>query len=187
MVLYGFLNNCLVSSSHLTFIFSGICASNALTILRFSEVAPYKLTCFLPIGTLWINISSVLLSHLQFLHPYSIFINIGPGFQLSATFIIKKIFAPCMLFQFSSVVQLCPTLCKPMDCSKPGLPVHHQLLEFTQTHVHWISDAIQPSHPLSTPSLPTFNLSQHQGLFQCIGSSHQVVKVSEFQLQHQSF
>ena len=69
-------------------------------------------------------------------------------------------------YQFSSVTQSCPTLCDPMDCSTPGLPVHHQLPEFTQTHVHWVSDAIQPSHTLSSPSPPTFNLSQHQGLFQ---------------------
>ena len=68
--------------------------------------------------------------------------------------------------QFSSVAQSCPTLCDPMDCSMPGLPVHHQLLEFAQIHVHRIGDAIQPSHPLSSPSPPAFNLSQHQGLFQ---------------------
>ena len=74
-----------------------------------------------------------------------------------------------------------------MDCSTPGFPVHHQLLEFTQTHVHWVGDAIQSSHPLSSPSPPTFNLSQHQGLFQGISSSHQVAKGLEFQLQHQSF
>ena len=74
-----------------------------------------------------------------------------------------------------------------MDCSMPGLPVHHQLPEFTQTHVHWVSDAIQPSHPLSSPSPPAFNLSQHQGLFKWDSSSHQVAKVLEFQLQHQSF
>ena len=65
----------------------------------------------------------------------------------------------------SSAVQLCPTLCDLMDCSTPGLPVHHQLPEFTQTHVHWVSDVIQPSHPLSSSSLPIFNHSQHQGLF----------------------
>ena len=88
--------------------------------------------------------------------------------------------------QFSSVAQSCLTLCDPMGCKMPGLPVHYQLLEFTQTHVHWVSDAIQPSHPLSSPS-PTFNLSQHQGLFQWISSSHQVAKVLDFQLQHQSF
>ena len=89
--------------------------------------------------------------------------------------------------QFSSVAQTCLTLCDPMDCSMPGLPVHHQLLEFAQTHVHQVSDAIQPSHPLSSPFPPAFNLSQHQGLFQWVSSPHQVVKVLELQLQHQSF
>ena len=74
-----------------------------------------------------------------------------------------------------------------MDCSTPGLPVHHQLLEFTQTHVLWVSDTIQPSHPLSSPSPPAFNLAQNQGLFQWVSSLHQVAKVLEFQLQHQSF
>ena len=68
--------------------------------------------------------------------------------------------------QFSTVAQLCPTLCNPMDCSTPGFPVHHQLPEFAQTHVHWVGDVIQPSHPLSSPSPPAFNVSQHQGLFQ---------------------
>ena len=80
-------------------------------------------------------------------------------------------------FQSSSVTQSCPTLCDPMDCSTPGLPVHHQLLELAQTHVHRVGDAIQPSHPLLSPLLPTFNLSQHQGLFQSVGSSNQVAKV----------
>ena len=82
--------------------------------------------------------------------------------------------------QFSSVTQLCPTLCDPMNCSTPGLPVHHQLLESTQTHVHWVGDAIQPSHPLSSPSPPALNLSQHQGLFQWVNSSHQVRKYCSF-------
>ena len=91
------------------------------------------------------------------------------------------------MVQFSSVAQLCPTLCNPMDFSTPGLPDYHQLSEFTQTHVHWVGDAIQPSHPLSSPSPPALNLSQHQGLFQWVSSSHQVAKVLEFQLQHQSF
>ena len=86
--------------------------------------------------------------------------------------------------QFSSVAQSCPTLCDPMDCNTLGLPVHHQLPEFTQSHVHWVGDAIQPSHPLLSPSPPTFNLSQHQGRFQRVSSSHQVAKVLEFQLQH---
>ena len=74
-----------------------------------------------------------------------------------------------------------------MDCSTPGFPVLHYLLEFAQTQVHWVSDAIQLSYPLLPPSPPAFNLSQHQGLFQYISSSHQVVKVLEFQLQHTSF
>ena len=74
-------------------------------------------------------------------------------------------------FQFSSVTQLCPTLCDPMNCSTPGLPVHHQLQEFTQTHVHRLGDAIQPSHPLLSPSPLAFDLSQHQGLFKRVSSS----------------
>ena len=84
--------------------------------------------------------------------------------------------------QFSSVAQSCPTLCDPMDCSTAGLPVHHQLTEFTQTHVRWVGDAIQPSHPLSSPSPPSFYLSQHQGLFKWVSSSHQVDKILEFQV-----
>ena len=89
--------------------------------------------------------------------------------------------------RFSSVAQSCPTLCDPMSLSMPGLPVHHQLLEFTQTHVHWVGDAIQPYHSLSSPSPPAPNPSQHQGLFQWVNSLHEVAKVLEFQLQHQSF
>ena len=89
--------------------------------------------------------------------------------------------------QFSSVTQFCPTLCDPMNFSTPGFPVHHQLLELTQTHVHQVGDAIQPSHPLSSPSPPAFNLSQHQGIFQWVSSLHQVIKLLELQLQHQSF
>ena len=89
--------------------------------------------------------------------------------------------------QFSSVAQSCPTLCDPMNCSTPGLPVHRQLPEFTQTHVHRVSDAIQPSHPLSSPSPHAPNLSQHQSLFQWGNSSHEVSKVLEFQLEHHSF
>ena len=86
------------------------------------------------------------------------------------------------LIQFSSVAQSCPTLCDPMNRSTPGLPVHHQLPEFTQTHVHWVSDAILPSHPLSSPSPPAPNPSQHQSLFQWVNSLHEVAKILEFQL-----
>ena len=86
-----------------------------------------------------------------------------------------------------SVAQSSPDLWDPMDGSTPGFPVHHQLPEFTQTHVHWVSDTIQPTHSLSLPSLPAFNLLQLLGLFQWADSSHQVAKILELQLQHQSF
>ena len=82
-----------------------------------------------------------------------------------------------MFLQFSSVAQSCLTLCDAMNHSMPGLPVHHQLPEFTQTHAHWVGDAIQPSHPLSSPPPPSPNPSQHQGLFQWVNSSHEVAKV----------
>ena len=88
---------------------------------------------------------------------------------------------------FYSVAQSGLTLCDPMNCSTPGFPVHYQLLELTQTHVRQVGDDIQPSHPLLSPSLPAFNLSQHQGLFQWVSSFHQVAKVLELQLRHQSF
>ena len=93
----------------------------------------------------------------------------------------------CKHLQFSSVAQSCPTLCDPMDCTTPGFPVQHQLLEFTQTHVHQVCDAIQPSHPLWSLSPPAFNLSQHEGLFKCVSYSHQMAKVLEFQLHHSPF
>ena len=83
--------------------------------------------------------------------------------------------------QFSSLAQSCPTLCDPMNRSTPGLPVHHQLLEFTQTHVHQVGDAIQPSPPLLSPSPLALNPSPHQDLFQCVNSSYQVAKVLKFQ------
>ena len=86
-----------------------------------------------------------------------------------------------------SVTKSCLTLCNPMDCSMPGFPVLHYRLESGQTHVHWVSDTIQPSHPLFPPSPSALNLSQDQGLFQWVGSSHQVAKVLELQLQHKSF
>ena len=87
----------------------------------------------------------------------------------------------------SSVAELCLTICDPMDWSTPGFPVHQQLPELAQTHILWVGDAIQPFHPLLSPSPPAFNLSQYQGLFRWVSSSNQVAKVLEFQLQHQSF
>ena len=90
---------------------------------------------------------------------------------------VKSLVLWCSLqVQFSSVTHSCLTLCNPMDCSTPGFPVLHQLLKLTQTHVHWVSDAVQWSHPLSSPSPPAFNLSQHQSLFQWVHYSHQVAK-----------
>ena len=94
---------------------------------------------------------------------------------------IKTTWSWCSV-QFSSVTQSCPTLCDPMKLSMPGLPVHHHLSEFTQTHVHQVSDAIQPSHPRSSPSPPAPNPFQHQSLFQWVNSSHEVSKALELQL-----
>ena len=102
-----------------------------------------------------------------FLHPLT--------FSLCGSLDLKWICCCC------SVAQSCPTLCDPMDCSTPGFPVLNHLLEFAQTHVHWDGDAIQPPHPMSSPSL-AFNLSQHEGLFQWVGSSRQEAKVFKFQL-----
>ena len=101
-----------------------------------------------------------------------------PGIANGTSYVILL-----LLPSVSSVAQSCPTLCDPMNCSTPVLPVHHQLPEFTKTRVHWVDDAIKPSHPLSSPSPPALNLSQHQGLFKWVSSSHQVAKVLEFQLQ----
>ena len=110
--------------------------------------------------------------------PLFIFILAGFSFELMCYLELFITFG----VQFSSVAQSCPTLCDPMNCSTPGLPVHHQLPEFTQTHVHWVGDPIQPSHPLSSPLPPAHNPSQHQSLFQWVSSLHEMAKVVEFQL-----
>ena len=94
--------------------------------------------------------------------------------------IAKTYFVLNIFFQFSSVAQSCPTLCDPLNHSMPGLPIHHQLPELTQTHVHRVGDAIQPSHPLLSPSPPAPNPSQHQSLFQWVSSLHEVAKLLEF-------
>ena len=107
-------------------------------------------------------------------------------YSATFTFTFFHLTLPVSTLQFSSVTQSCPTLCDPMNSSTPGLPVHHQLLEFTQTHIHRVGDAIQPSHPVSSPSPPASNPSQRQGLFQRFNSSHEVAKVLELQLQDQS-
>ena len=113
--------------------------------------------------------------------------SLGLSFNLLILFSMSNLLLNLSVNLNSSVAQSCPTLCDPIECSTPGLPVHHQLLEFTHTHVHWVGDATQPSHPLSSPSPPALNLSQNQGLFQWVSSLDQVAKVLEFQLQHQSF
>ena len=114
---------------------------------------------------------------------------VGSGLSSVCIWLFRDLWGAYTAFssvQFSSVTQLCPTLCNPMDCSTSGFPVLHHLPELTQTHINWVGDAIQPSHPLSSPSSPAFNLSQHQCLFQWVSASHQVPKVLELQLQHQS-
>ena len=108
------------------------------------------------------------------------------GFFTTRT-IWKPFLHSCCCCCCYSVYQSCPTLCNPMDCSLPGFSVHHHLPEFAQIHVHWVGDAMQPYHLLSSPSSHAFNLSQHQGLLQWVGSSHEVGKILELQLQHQFF
>ena len=110
-----------------------------------------------------------------------------PWVSSSATREYTSSFLPLCCWCCSSVAKSCPTCCKPMDCSTPGFSVLHHLPELAQTHIHWVGDAIQPSHPLLSPSPPALNLSQHQGLFQWVGSSHQVAKGLQLQCQHRSF
>ena len=153
-----------------------------LTILSFKNLFQFvpskELLYLVPISSC--SFHSLFLSTLDFF-PSPL------GLLASAPFKCLSLCPECYSVQFSSLTRSCPTLCDPMDCSMPGLPVHHQLLEFTQTHVHRICDAIQPSHPLLSPSSPSLNLSQDQGIFKWVSSLHQVAKVLEFQLQHQSF
>ena len=113
--------------------------------------------------------------------------SIIPIFKYSVINRVFRLHKNRQVILYSLVAQSCPTLCDPMDCSMPGFPVHHQLPELTQTHVHCVSDAIQPSHPPSSLSPPTFNISQHRDLYQWVSSLHQVAKILEFQLQLQSF
>ena len=136
-----------------------------------SSVSP---TARIPRRTLWHDLySSVLWTEVVMV--YQEFIELGASDSIKC----------CRCF--SSVAQLYLTLCDSMVCSVPVFPVLHNLPEFAQTHVHWVGDAIQSSHTLSSPSPPAFNLPQHQGLFQGVSSSHQVAKGLEFQLQHQFF
>ena len=133
-----------------------------------------------------LHANSDLLHHLLYKHTYPPTHSLQDCLWLTSR-IVFFFQLGITLIQFSSVAKLFLSLCNPTDCSTPGFPVHHQLPELLQTQVHPVGDAIQPSHPLSSPSPPAFNPSQHQGLFQWVSSSHQVAKVLEFQLQHQSF
>ena len=144
------------------------------------------LTCYSSKGTLFIRSFKNLLTCFYILKDHFV---IGKSLVKLLLNIYIHIFIHTHIssFQFSSVAQSCPTLHNPMNRSTPGLPVHHQLLEFTHTHAHRAGDAIQPSHPLSSPSPPAPNPSQHQSLFQWVNYSHEVANVLEFQLQHQSF
>ena len=141
-----------------------------------------------------IFIHSSVNGHLSCFHVLSIVKNASMNTGVHVSFQIRDfVFSRYMhkneiaAVQFSSVTQSCLTISDSMDCSTPGLPVHHQLRKLTQTDVNWVSDAIQPSHPLSSLSPPAFSLSQHQGPFKWVSSSHKVAKVLELQLQHQSF
>ena len=135
-------------------------------------------------GLCIVNETHVILQHPCFLHDPTNVCNLISGSSATSK---PKLYIWKFLVQFSSVTKLCPTVCHPMDCSTPGIPVHHQLPELAQTHVHQVGDTIQPSCSPSSPSPPALNLSQHQGLFQWVISLHQRSKALEFQLHHQSF
>ena len=128
------------------------------------------------------SLSNESVLHLRWPKDWSFSFSVSPSNQYWGLISFRMDSLDLLAGQFSSVAQSCPTLCDPMNRSTPALPVHHHLPEFTQTHLHWVGDAIQPSHPRSSPSPPTFNHSQHQGLFQWVNSSHEVAKVLEFQL-----
>ena len=152
-------------SSKLPFLVCGVFYNTVLNLPHLLSMAPQNVAP-----------ASVLVSPVSWKHTFSVSYS-------------QPLFASDPLSSFlqeleseSEVAQLCLTLCDPMNRSTPGLPVHHQLPEFTQTHVHWVGDAIQPSHPLSSPTPPAPNPSQHPSLFQWVNSSHEVAKVLEFQL-----
>ena len=155
--------------------------SSAIGINCKSIPSIYSASFAVKISNVWDN--KVLCITLKIFSPYNISIGQPRLIQHSIISPLQPLFIP---IQFNSAAQSCPTLCNLIDFSTPGFPFHHQLLEVTQIHVHWVGDAIQPSHPLSSPSSPMFNLSQHQGLFKWVSSLHEGTKVLEFQLQHQS-
>ena len=141
----------------------------------------YKETLSALLRSLFVQVSSLwqLLCNPLSYHRTSVFTTVKKQSNRSQKL---TMFSQFSSVQFSPVTQSCPTVWDPMNRSTPGLPVHHQLQEFTQTHIHHVGDAIQPSHPLSSPSPPAPNPSQHQSLFQWVNSSREVAKVLEFQL-----
>ena len=172
---------------------------HTIVVLSFCWIGPIvimKCVCLLWQPLIWI-LFWLVKKKIAILYVNYIIVYIGKGngmkYNKIATLAFSSLLSTWHLFfsfisvQFNSVAQYSLTLCDPMNSSTPGLPVHQQLLESTQTHTHWVSDAIQPSHPLLSPSPPALNLSQHQGLFKWVSSLPQVAKVLEFQLQHQSF
>ena len=151
---------------------------------RFPEIGP---TPWSSDSALGLSLVSLIFLKSSVVFPISLFSSISLHWLLRKAFLTLLTFPWKCVFkwvsvQFSSVAQSCPTLCDPMNCSTPGLPVHYHLPEFTKTHVRRVGDAIQPSHPLSPPFPPTPNPSQHQSLFQWVNSSHEVAKVLESQL-----
>ena len=133
------------------------------------------------------SIESVMPSnHLILCCSFLLLPSVFPSIRVFSSELAGIIFKTCCCCS-CSVAQSCPTLCDPMDCSSPGFPVHHQLLKLAQTYVHWVNDAIQPFYPLLPTSPFALNLSQYQGLFKWVSSSHQVTNVLEFQLQQQPF
>ena len=133
---------------------------------------------------MWDDISFV---HLIAFHWWLVVLNVFLYTHWSFVYVLWEISIKFLSIQFSLITQSCSALCYPMDCSTPGFPIHHQLTRACSNSYHQVGDAIQPSHPLSSPSPPAFNLPQHQDLFHWVSSSHQVARILEFQLQHQSF
>ena len=168
------------------FCFIKVCKSRRQQ--RESQLARWKSYSFVTKSWKWHSIAFAIF-HLSLVLAYTQRDRLQKDVNARRQECLGAILKVCLpyLFQFSSVVQLCRTLCNPMNYSMPGLPVHHKHPEFTQTHVYRVSDAIQPSHPLLSPSPPAPNPSQHQSLFQLVSSSHQVAKILELQLQHQCF
>ena len=173
--LYVSLEKCLFRSAHFL-----------IGLLIFLILSCMSCLCILEINPLSVVSLAIIFSHSE--GCLLILLIVSFAVQKLSSLIRFHLFnfISIIVVQFSSVPQSCLTICNPVNHSMPGLPVYHQLPESTQTHVHWVSDAIQPSHPLSSPSPPALNLSQHQGLFKWVSPLHQVAKVLEFQLHHQS-